>query len=308
MIPLSSAQIQSYRLRIPLAVENESMARHTTFRIGGAARLYVVAPTVEALVEAVDAAMEFGIPWYVFGGGSNLLVADGGYEGVIIQSALRGLVIEGTRVHAESGGITALVARRSVAAGLSGFAWAAGVPGTIGGAVYGDAGCYGGEMRDVIESVEAYRVRDRQRLILPREVCGFGYRDSIFKHESHVILRCTLALTLATDPVTTAAELAAVIQHRKEDQPLDASSAGCVFKNVEQDRAQAASAGKLIDEAGLKGFIIGDFAVSDKHGNFFVNRGHGCAADVVALIAHVKQVVRERSDIELEEEVQLLGF
>jgi UDP-N-acetylmuramate dehydrogenase len=159
--------------------------------------------------------LDRGIPWFVYGGGSNLLVADEGFEGVLIQVANRRFEVEGTRVHAEAGAITALVARKSVEAGLKGFEWAIGVPGTIGGAVFGDAGCYGGEMKDAVVSVEAFRLADRAHVTYTKEECQFGYRESRFKREPHLILQATLELSPSPDPAATKARLEEIVRTRK---------------------------------------------------------------------------------------------
>lgn len=326
MISLTPNQISEFKSRVPNATENEPMAKHTSFRVGGAARLYVVAPSAEAVLGAVSAADELSIPWYVYGGGSNLLVSDDGYEGIVIQAAMRAVTIEGLRVTAEAGAITGLVARQSVNAGLTGFEWAIGVPGTIGGAVYGNAGCYGGEMKDVIVSVDAYRVADKQRVMLSNADCGFGYRTSRFKHEPQIIFSTTIELKPG-DPAAGKAKMDEIVQKRKASQPLEQSSAGCVFKNFEfsdpkeleilarsveipeaMKQSGKISAGWLIDQAGMQGKAVGDVEVSSKHGNFFVNKGKARAQDVLALISFVKMKVRDDLGIELQEEVQLLGF
>lgn len=327
MTPLTSEQIATYKSAVPAATENEPMAKHTSFRVGGAARLYVVAPSSEAVLHAVQAALDLGIPWYVYGGGSNLLVSDDGYEGVMIQAANRGLSIDGGRVTAEAGAITAMVARTSVDAGLAGFEWAIGVPGTIGGALYGDAGCYGGEMKDVVETVDAFRLRDRQRVTLSNTECGFGYRTSLFKHEPHLLFGCTMKLVPSHDIAASKARMQEIMAMRKEKQPLEASSAGCVFKNFEFsdekeleilkrelevpqgmiDKGQISS-GWLIEQAGLMGKSVGDVEVSAKHGNFFINKGKARAQDIIALISLVKMKIRDELGIELQEEVQYVGF
>ncbi len=327
MTALTDAQVAQYRARIPSATEREPMAKHTSFRLGGAARLYVVVATADALQQALAAATRLEIPWVVYGGGSNLLVADEGYEGVVIQMALRGLEFEGTRVRAEAGVITGMVARQSVERGLTGFEWAIGVPGTIGGAIFGNAGCYGGEMKDAIESVEAYRVHDGTRVVLSREECGFGYRESRFKHDPHVILGCTLVLAPSPDPAASKQRMEEIMRMRKEKQPLDQSSCGCVFKNFTYEDPSALdllareveipetmrknrmiSAGWLIDHAGMLGERMGGVEVSKKHGNFFVITGPSRAQDVIALMSRVKMAVRDRLGIELQDEVQYLGF
>ncbi len=336
MTQLTAEQITAYKSLVPSTIEHEPMAKHTSFRVGGSARLYVVAPSSDALLRAVDAAIETGVPWCVYGGGSNLLVADEGYEGVVVQAANRRITHSAQRtssklsvedVTSEAGAITAMVARQSVDAGLTGFEWAIGVPGTVGGAVYGNAGCYGGEMKDVVVSVDAYRIKDRARVTIPNAECGFGYRTSMFKHEPHVILSCDLQLAMTQDVTAGKARMAEIMQKRKASQPLEQSSAGCVFKNfeisdpsaleilsrsVEIPEAMKASGkisvGWLIDQAGMRGKSVGDVEVSMKHGNFFVNKGKARAQDVLALISLVKMKVRDDLGIEMQEEVQLLGF
>ncbi len=324
---LTPEQVAAYRGQVPSAIENEPMAKHTSFRVGGPARLYVVAPTPDAVLKAVEAAQALSLPWYVFSGGSNLLVADAGFEGVMIQMANRAIRIDGTSVFAEAGAITAMVARLSADAGLAGFEWAVGVPGTIGGALYGDAGCYGGEMKDAVESVDAYRLRDRKRVTLTNVECGFGYRTSIFKREPHLIFSCVLRLTASADISASKKRMEDIMASRKEHQPLEASSAGCVFKNVEftdekeLDLLQRSlkvppsmlekkqiSVGWLIQQAGLSGQSVGDVEVSQKHGNFFINKGKARAQDILALIHIVKTKVRDACGMELEEEVQEVGF
>ena len=303
MQPLTEEKIIAYLARIPPAVRDEPMAKRTSFRVGGAARLHVTAPSSEALVDAVTAALDLDVPFYVYGGGSNLLVNDDGFEGVMIQAGNRGLSFDGEKVRAESGIITGFVARQSVDHGLTGFEWAIGVPGTIGGAVYGNAGCYGGEMKDVVESVDVFDLNTRERKTLSNGECGFGYRESMFKHHPFLLLSTTIQLKPTKDIVAGKTRMEEIMKMRKEKQPLELSSCGCAFKNP-----PGASAGQLIDGLSLKGTRIGDIQVSEKHGNFFVNRGHARAQDVIALISLVKMKVRDELGIELEEEVQLVGF
>ncbi len=324
---LTSEQVAAYKVAVPSATENESMAKHTSFRVGGAARLYVVAASSDAIMQAVQAAIQNGIPWQVYGGGSNMLVSDDGYEGVMIQAANREISIDGEVVTAEAGAITAMVARKTVDAGLKGFEWAIGVPGTIGGAVFGDAGCYGGEMRDVVRTVDAFRLRDGQRVQLTNDECRFGYRTSLFKHEPYLIFGCTIELAHNPDVEASKQRVLDIMAMRKEKQPLEASSAGCVFKNFEFtdekeleilkrelevpqsmiDKKQIA-VGWLVEQAGLMGKNVGDVEVSQKHGNFFINKGRARAQDIVALISLVKMKIRDDLGIELQEEVQYVGF
>ncbi len=324
---LSSEQISSFLARVPNTIENEPMNKHTSFRIGGPARLYFIANSSDEAIKVFEIAKELNIPTLTFGGGSNLLVSDDGYQGLLIQMANRTVAIEGLRVTAESGAITGLVARKSVDAGLTGFEWAIGVPGTIGGAIYGDAGCYGGEMRDSVISVDVYRIRDGQRLTLSKAECEFGYRESLFKREPHVILGCVLELKPSADPAAGKQRMEDIMRQRKEKQPLEQSSAGCAFKNFEFTnesevdllrrevevpesmlKNKSLGAGWLVDQAGLLGQAVGGVEVSLKHGNFLVNKGQARAQDVIGLISLIKRKIRDEFGIEMHEEVQYVGF
>lgn len=324
---LTSEQITALRSPFPEITEYEPMAKHTSFRVGGQARLYAVLADPERVIASVQAAQAAQVPWFVYGGGSNLLVADEGYEGLVIQMANRGFRIEGTKVSAESGLITGLLARKTVEAGLTGFEWAIGVPGTIGGAIYGNAGCYGGEMKDHLVHVDAYHVASGQRLRLDRAACQFAYRESLFKRERHILFSCDMEFPLSPDPAKSRERMEAIMRERKEKQPLEQSSAGCAFKNFEYQQEsevellarevdipagmrerKSLGAGWLVDQAGLLGARVGDVEVSQKHGNFLINRGQARAQEVVALISLIKRKVRDEFGIELHEEVQYLGF
>lgn len=326
MTPLSDQQIAFMQGALPGVILHEAMSKHTNFRIGGPADLYFIASDSDALLHAVESASYAGIPFYIFGGGSNILVSDDGYHGLMIQAANRAMRIRDNRVKCESGVITAFAARKTAEAGLSGFEWAVGVPGTIGGAVYGNAGCFGGELKDVVETVDAYRVSDGSRREYPNAACAFGYRDSLFKHETHVILGCTLTLQPG-DTNATMRTLNEINALRKAKQPLAEASAGCMFKNFDfrdelelkalrrnsdipqsMVEAKRISAGWLVDQAGLLGKTMGNIKVSDKHGNFIINTGGGRAQDVIALTSLIKMYIRDEFGIMLEDEVQLVGF
>lgn len=324
---LTNEQVASFKTSFPSVKENESMALHTFLKIGGPARLYLVAQTGDEVVHAVETAQNAGIPFAVIGGGSNLLVSDDGFQGVVIQAMERSQNIEGTRVTASSGVFSGALARATADAGLTGFEWGIGVPGTVGGATYGNAGCFGGEMRDVVVAVDAYDVTNRKRVTYANADCRFGYRDSRFKHEPHVILSTTLVLK-AGDPAAAKAKIEEIMGKRKDSQPQGAFSAGCLFKNFEYaDEAaleklrregdevpadmlknKRIAAGWLIDKLGLKGTTVGKAQVSPVHGNFLVNLGGARAQDVLALSSIVKMKVRDELGILLEDEVQYLGF
>ncbi len=318
----------------PSCKENEPMSAHTYLKIGGPARLYLVANTADEIVAAVLAATRLEIPWAVIGVGSNLLVADGGFDGVVIQAAHRSYEIAGTTVTADAGMFTGLLAKATADAGLTGFEWGVGVPGTIGGATYGNAGCFGGEMKDVVTSVDAYDVARGARVTYSNAECRFRYRDSRFKHEPHVILKTTMKLARRSSLAVPVGRqvgrrtIEEIMEKRKETQPQGTFSAGCLFKNFEfREEAELEKlrrdgdeipmeflekhripAGWLIEKLGLKGYAIGKAQVSPVHGNFLINLGGARAQDVIALSSYIKMKVRDECGILLEDEVQYLGF
>ncbi len=323
---MTNDQVRNFRDAFSSSKENESMALHTYLKIGGPARLFFVASSSDEIVAAVEKAKELDIPWAVIGGGSNLLVSDDGFKGVVIQANDRSYSINGKTVTSAPGMFTGLLAKAAADAGLMGFEWGVGVPGTIGGATYGNAGCFGGEMKDVVASVDAYDVANGRRVTYSNAECRFGYRDSRFKHEPHVILKTVMMLGRRTSDVGRR-KIEEIMAKRKDTQPSGTFSAGCLFKNYEfqneadleklkrEDEIPAVflakhriPAGWLIDKLGLKGKTIGKAQVSPVHGNFLVNLGGATAQDVIALSSYVKMKVRDELGILLEDEVQYLGF
>ena len=306
---------------------DEPFAKHTNFRLGGPAKYWAEVRSEDELQKALILAKEHSVPVFVMGGGSNLLVSDEGFSGLVLQIALRNLDIEGTKIIAGAGALTAAVARRSAEAGLAGFEWAVGLPGTIGGAVRGNAGCFGGETKDAVESVRV--LRQGEIVDWPAADLAFGYRDSLFKHvPDAVILSVTLALSPGDAPAL-AARMREILAARQTNQPKGASSAGCIFKNIELKdaatlqlfseknditvpeemiRTRRLSAGWVIDQLGLKGTRIGEAEISPAHGNFIVNLGQATASDVVQLISLIKTRARDELGLALEEEIQYLGF
>jgi UDP-N-acetylmuramate dehydrogenase len=231
---LTDQQVQEFCYAFPDVKHNEAMSRHTNLRIGGVARLYLTAPSSDRLVQAVKKAEELAIPWYLFGGGSNLLVADTGFRGVVIQATDHAFEFHETGVTVAAGAITAMIARLSAERGFQGFEWAIGVPGTIGGAIYGNAGCYGGEMKDVVCSVDTFDVKEHRVISYVGAECGFAYRESRFKHQRVLILRTRLQFD-SGDREASLRRIQEIIALRKEKQPLEYSSAGCLFKNADID-------------------------------------------------------------------------
>jgi UDP-N-acetylmuramate dehydrogenase len=304
--------------------KDEPLKKHTNYRIGGPADFYLELKSGDEVSRAVTAAKKDGVPIFVLGGGSNILVSDAGFRGLVIVLAMRSVLVEGQKCIADAGAVTAAVAKKSAEAGLTGFEWAVGVPGTIGGAVRGNAGCFGDETRSAVETVEAISLESGEKRFFMSDECGFAYRESRFKHERSVVTRVTLALKTGEREAGLAA-IKNFISRRKEKQPLEYSSAGCIFKNYEiPDNgvsekllavlpkefvdAKRVPAGWLIDQAGLKGATSGDAKISDKHGNFFVNVGGADASDIVILISRVKTAVRDAYGVQLNEEIQLVGF
>lgn len=307
--------------------ENESLAKHTNFRIGGPAKYFIEARSTADLIEAVNMAKEYALPYFILGGGSNTLAADEGYQGLVIKAANRNTRFEGDQVIAEAGVISATMARLTADKGLRGLEWMVSLPGTVGGAVRGNAGCFGGEIKDALVSIKLWR--DGEVIDVSASDLHFGYRHSVLKdigHEHDVVLEATFKLTPG-DRQEALALIEKNLLGRKTSQPLGSSSAGCMFKNYEINDESVKlkvaekfdipptmlannrlGAGWLIDQLGLKGTKIGDAQISPQHGNFLLNIGQATAKDIVTLISLVKTRARDEVGVQLTEEVQYLGF
>jgi len=287
--------------------EQEPMSRHTTFRIGGPAALMALPKTVEEAKAALQTAAQLDISPFFLGSGSNLLVGDEGYPGFILKlggtypvDALN-RVWEAERCLAAGGAVPlARLAQAALGWNLTGLEFAQGIPGSAGGAVVMNAGAYGGEMAQVLESVTVLE-RDGAVHTLPAAECGLGYRGSIFSDGHALILAVRFALEPG-DPEAIKAKMDDFAARRREKQPLEYPSAGSTFKRPEGHFAAA-----LIDQCGLKGLRVGGAQVSEKHAGFLINRGDATCADVLALIEQVKERVLARTGVELELEVKLLG-
>jgi UDP-N-acetylmuramate dehydrogenase len=303
--------------------KNEPLKNHTTYRLGGPADFYFAAESAEEIAAALAAAKTDDLDVFILGGGSNVLVADAGFRGLVISCGQRKIEVQGTRLVADAGAVLFSAVKASVEAGLKGLEWAAGIPGTVGGAVRGNAGAYGGEMKDGIVSVEAADLATGERRSFTNADCAFGYRDSRFKHEGWFILAATFALAPGDKEASTV-KLEETLGLRRSKLPLEFGSAGSVFKNYDVSRGVPQNikddvpqrfidygripANWFIERAGLKGRRIGDAMISDKHANFFVNAGSATAADVRSLIAFAKMKVKEAYGVELVEEIEYLGF
>lgn len=280
---------------------NESLASHTTFQIGGPCDVMVFPETAEALADVIRACTEEDQPFFVLGKGSNVLVSDQGIRGVVIATErLQRLVVDGTTVTASAGLSLINVSKACAELGLTGLEFASGIPGSIGGAAYMNAGAYDGEMKDVITSVT---VLDEGGLIrdIPAEEMRFSYRHSRLKDEPLVCLAVTMQLQHG-DKAEILAKVADLSERRSSKQPLEMASAGSTFK-----RPVGHYAGPLIIDAGLQGYHIGGAQVSTKHAGFLVNTGGATADDVIRLIHTVQAAVLRKFGVRLETEVRFIG-
>ena len=283
-------------------LEAEPMKNHTTFRIGGPADALALPKTPEEVAEVVRFCHEHAQPYYVLGNGSNLLVSDEGYRGLVLQlyRNFNDIQVNGEMITVQSGAMLAAVARTAYQNGLTGLEFASGIPGTIGGAVVMNAGAYGGEMKHVLREVTVL-TKEGEVLAIPAKALELGYRTSVIPKNGWIVLGAVLQLKKG-DPEQILARMEELKEQRITKQPLDLPSAGSTFK-----RPEGYFAGKLIMDAGLRGFTVGGAQVSEKHCGFVVNRGNATAADVWELICEVKRRVKERTGVELEPEVKLLG-
>lgn len=274
----------------------------TTLRVGGPARALVVADHDHELaaVGAVTAAL--GVPWTVLGRGSNVLVADAGFPGVVVRlgRGYRGVVVDGTRVRAGAAEPLPTLAVRTADAGLAGFAWACSVPGALGGAVRMNAGAHGADLADALVEVELVRLVSGTRETWPVATLGLGYRRSALPSDA-IVVGATLQLEPG-DPDRIRAEIRDIRAWRRAHQPLNEPNCGSVFTNPPGD-----SAGRLIDACGGKAVAVGGARVSERHANFIVTAPGATAADVRGVIAQIRALVRERAGVELTPEVRLVG-
>ena len=279
---------------------NEPMSRHTTFRVGGPADV-LVTPEAEKLAAVTGACREAGAPYYIVGNGSNLLVGDGGIRGVVIltRDGMDEISADGVRITAGAGALLSRTASLAASHALTGMEFAAGIPGTIGGAVVMNAGAYGGEMRDIIETVTVLDDTGAQHVLSVEEL-ELGYRTSIFARTGWCVLRATLQLHPG-DSVQIQQKMDDLMNRRRQKQPLEYPSAGSAFK-----RPEGAFAGSLIEQCGLRGFRVGDAAISEKHCGFIVNLGHASCADVLELARQVSERVQRETGFVLEKEIRVV--
>lgn len=281
---------------------NVPLAPLTSFKIGGAAELFVRPNNLMELINTLDILKENNVPYFLLGAGSNLLIGDGGVRGAVVclgdgfdyAHAKNDYILAGASVS------LAALAAEAKNAELTGLEFASGIPGSLGGAIYMNAGAYGGEMKDVITEVSFIDDDGTVKTVSGKE-CDFGYRKSIFTNGNKIIISAKLTLNKGKkdEIIATMRDLNA---RRKEKQPLEYPSAGSTFK-----RPEGHFAGALIEAAGLKGATIGGAQVSEKHAGFVINTGNATAKDVLDLISHVQKTVKEKSGVTLEPEVKIVG-
>ena len=282
-----------------LVIEKETMAQHTTFRIGGPCDLFVEVMDLKQLKAVLAIAKKNKLPIRIIGKGSNLLVSDKGVDGIVIRLSgkLASISRNGNRIMAGAGASLASVANFAKENGLSGLEFAGGIPGTIGGAIWMNAGAYNGEMSQVVVGVPYLSIQGRL-LDAKQGQLGFGYRTSRFQQTGELILGCEMELTPG-DPDEIGKQMADFNQRRRDKQPLEYPSAGSTFK-----RPEGLFAGALIENAGLKGFSVGGAQVSEKHAGFVINKNNATCADVVALIEQVQKTILNKDGVLLEPEIQ----
>ncbi|EKE16262.1 MAG: UDP-N-acetylenolpyruvoylglucosamine reductase [uncultured bacterium] len=306
--------------------ENVLLASYTTFKIGGPARFFVAVKNEEEILQALEYAKKNKINFFILGGGSNIVVSDNGFEGLVIKMENTKRKIQDETIEVGAGISLAELVSEAAKNGLAGLEWAAGIPGTLGGAVRGNAGAFGGEMAKIIESISAIEISENNIRInkYTNQQCGFGYRTSFFKKQSNLIVTSARMRFEKGDSEKISNEIKEIIRKRVAKQPQGFGSAGSFFKNpvvenkkiierFEKDLETSVREGKipagwLIEESGIVGKKIGGAMISEKHANFIINTGNATAEDVIMLASFVKQQVRDKFGVQLFEEVQYIGF
>jgi UDP-N-acetylmuramate dehydrogenase len=320
------------KLVSPAVQADAPLAPFTTFRVGGSAEYYLEATDGEQVAAAVKACQELAIPLYVFGGGSNLLINDEGIKGLVLRMANQQVVVDGAAVIAGAGTASGALARQSAEAGLAGLEWMIGLPGTVGGAVRGNAGMFGGDVADNLDSVLVVTPAGEPKTMSAAE-CELAYRDSVFKRLPGTIIVSARFALEPTDKAACLQKMQGFLAKKAAEQPVDGHTAGCMFKNwkpaSEEEIATvrraldlnkdeevpftatgAVPAGWIIDRAQLKGMKVGHCRVSEKHGNFIINDGEGTASEILALSSAVKMKVRDMTHglVMFEDEIQYAGY
>ncbi|MFA5878144.1 MAG: UDP-N-acetylmuramate dehydrogenase [Candidatus Staskawiczbacteria bacterium] len=308
---------------LPEVKENVSLNSQTTFKIGGPAKYFFVAKDKKGIIKAIKAAKEFKLPFFILGSGSNVLVSDKGYDGLVIKMQNPEIKVQGINICADAGALVRKVTDVAVENNLTGFEWASGIPGTIGAAIYGNIGAFGSTMAGNIKSVEFVDIRNWKIKRCTIKECKFDNKNSIFKVNKNLIILSAIIKLEKGEREEISREIKRFLEYRKNNHPLEFPSAGCVFKNydkkitnknllkkypelIEFNKGSRIPTSYLIDKAGLKGKTIGGAKISEKHANFIINTGAAKAEDVVKLIKIMKKGVKNKFGIVLQEEIQHL--
>ncbi|PIS07055.1 UDP-N-acetylenolpyruvoylglucosamine reductase [Candidatus Berkelbacteria bacterium CG10_big_fil_rev_8_21_14_0_10_43_14] len=307
-------------------IENKPLAKHTTFKVGGPTKYFCVVKTIDEIKEALAFATEKNIDYFILAGGSNVIVSDDGYNGLVIKPEFHNISIHNDSITIGSGFVLDKLVDLANSKGLKGLDWAGGLPGTVGGAVRGNAGAFGGEIRNCVSEVRSMKYVLRENKIVARnnQECEFGYRTSIFKHNKEIILEVDLQMEKG-EPKLLKEKSTFTRQYRSEKHPIEFPCAGSIFKNIptkiltsnvrkrfegviKTDPFPVIPIAAIIDQAGLKGYKIGNAQISEKHPNYIINLGHAKAQDIVDIIEYTVKTIKNKYNIDLEVEPQLLGF
>lgn len=282
-------------------LENEPLCRHTTVKVGGACDLFIVSPCSKTAAKIIAECRKTGLYSMILGNGSNVLFSDDGFRGAVVTSrpAAEGIEVSGEGISADAGVQLSAVCRAALGAGLQGLEFAYGIPGTVGGAIYMNAGAYGGEMKDVADEVTAVDFGGQEHVFSAQEL-ELGYRTSRFERSGEIITRVKFKLSKG-DPCEIRAKMEELMARRKSRQPLEYPSFGSAFK-----RPEGTYAGLVIEQSGLKGRSVGGAQISEKHANFIINRGGATAGDYLELISLAQRIALEKTGCKLEPEVRLI--
>ncbi|MDD5145576.1 MAG: UDP-N-acetylmuramate dehydrogenase [Candidatus Pacebacteria bacterium] len=286
---------------LPGIKKNIPLKKYTTFRIGGKAKYFLEAKTSEDLMLAISTAKKFSLPFFILGAGSNLLISDRGYRGLVIKIKNQKLNIKNKKVNVGAGVLLSTLVYESIKNSLAGIEWAVGIPGTVGGSIFGNAGAFKKSMKNIIEEVEVFDKKSGKIKIFKNQDCKFGYRESIFKKDKNLIILSARIKLKKSSKEKIKSEIKEYSGNRRKTQPLNLPSIGSIFKNPKNF-----SAAGLIEKCNLKGKRVGNVKISEKHANFIVNLGNGKANEVKKLINSAKKAVKNKFGIILEEEIQYL--
>jgi len=277
---------------------NVNLSEHISFKIGGPAKYFYVAKTKKDLIEAVKS----GLPLFILGGGSNVLALDEGYDGLVIKMATSKVEVRGNEIFAEAGVIFSDLVKLASNSSLSGLEWAAGIPGTIGGAIYGNAKAYSASIADLVKEVEFLDKGTLEIKILSGRECQFSEKNSVFKKDKNLIILSVVLKLEKGEKEIIVKKSKENICSRKEKQPLDYPSAGSMFINFQGEEPSSV----LIDKAGLKGTKVGGAEISTKHAGFIINKGNASSDDVLRLVDIIKKEIKKKHNVELEQEIQII--